>query len=207
MKTIGKILKEARTKKRYSLSRIEEKSKIKKDFVDYLEREKWEQLPDYAVVSGFVKSLSHYLDLDEKQTLAFLRRDYPPKKVTMNPKPDVSSKFIWSPKLTYIVGTGIVIAGILGYLSYEYIRFISPPELTVTDPKNGEVVKQTSVKVDGKADADAVVKVNNQPVLTDEDGNFSTDINIYEGTTEIVIKAVSRSGKETVVKRNIKPEL
>ena len=43
--------------------------------------------------------------------------------------------------------------------------------------------------------------------LVDEEGNFALQINIISDTKEIVVSAKSRAGKETVIRRNINPEL
>jgi len=206
MKTIGDFLKEARAKKRYSLAKLEEATKIKKDFIEAVEKEDWKSLPDYSVVVGFVKNIAVYLQVGERQAMALLRRDYPPQKLFVNPKPDVSRQFIWSPKLTFLVGVGTVVAVIAGYLAFQYVRFISSPHLEVFEPKDGQTVNTALIRVSGKTDIDAVVKANNQPILVADDGKFSADVEIFAGTGEIVVKAISRSGKETTVKRMIKPE-
>jgi len=207
MKTIGGAIKEARTRKKYSLSKLENVTKIKKDFISALEKEDWGHLPEFPVLSGFVKSIAGALGVGEKSLLALLRRDYPPKALSINPKPDVSDKFVWSPKLTFAVGVGIVMVLVLGYLGIQYKKFISPPSLNVLEPKEEQVVKERRVKVVGKTDGDAIIKINNQPVLLDSEGNFEAEIEIFEGTNEIVVKAQSRAGKETVVRRKIIPEL
>jgi len=80
MRTIGVLLKEARGKKRYSLDYLAQLTKIKKDFIERIENEDWASLPDFTVVTGFVKSVSKSLDLEERNTVALLRRDYPRSK-------------------------------------------------------------------------------------------------------------------------------
>ena len=207
MRTIGQVLKEARVRKRYSLLHLEELTKIKKDFIENLEKENWTYLPEYPVLIGFAKNISKFLEIDERGSVALLRRDYPPKKLSINPKPDVSDKFVWSPKLTFLLGAAVVIAGVLGYLGFQYVRFVSPPPLEVTRPREEEVVKERNLKVVGKTSSDATIKVNNQPVLVSDEGEFVAEIEIFEGTREIEVRAISRAGKETVVKRKIKPEL
>jgi cytoskeletal protein RodZ len=57
MNSIGKILKNARIKKKLSLSSLSDKTKIKRDFLDAIEKEEWEKLPEFPVVLGFVKSI------------------------------------------------------------------------------------------------------------------------------------------------------
>ena len=207
MNTIGSLLKDARVRKRFSLAKLETETKIKKDFIQAVEEENWQALPDYSVVVGFVKNVANYLGVKERSAVALLRRDYPPQKLSINPKPDVSKQFIWSPKLTFLVGMGTVIALILGYLGFQYVGFISPPPLSLNQPQEGQVVGGVSVTVSGKTNPEATVKANNQPILVNADGTFSAEVEIFKGTSEIVVTATSRSGKETTLRRNIKPEL
>lgn len=203
MKTIGKILKDARIEKRYSAIKVENLTRIKRDFIDAIEREDWNSLPPFPTVLGFVKSLAGALDLSEKNVTAVLKRDYPPKKLNINPKPDIDKKFVWSPRLTFLVGSGIVLLGIFGYLLFQYIRFISPPHLTLISPRPDQVVMQNTVLVSGSTDTDAKIVVNNQPVSVNEDGNFSVYLDVAKNTTEISVTATSRSGKATTVSRKI----
>jgi cytoskeletal protein RodZ len=206
MKTIGELVKDTRAKKRYSLAKVEDATKIKREFIEAIEKQNWKVLPDYPVVAGFVKNIAQYLGINRNQAVALLRRDYPPQKLSINPKPDVSKEFIWSPRLTFLVGVATIVILVLGYLGFQYSKFIGPPALEVIEPKEGQVVESRSIKVSGKTDSDAVVKANNQPILVNDEGAFVAEVQIFEGTTEIVIKATSRSGKETTIRRMIKPE-
>lgn len=207
MKTIGRAIKEARIKKRYSLSKLENATKIKKDFIVALEQENWQDAPDFPVLAGFVKSIARALGTSEKSLLALLRRDYPPKALSINPKPDIENKLIFSPKLTFAVGVGIIVVLLLGYLIFQYRTFVAPPSLSVFEPKEEALITERFVRVSGKTDSDAIIKINNQPVLLDSEGNFVAEIEIFEGTSEIEVKAQSRAGKETVVRRKIKTKL
>lgn len=203
MKTIGEILKTARASKKMSFQKLEEKTKIKSDFIKALENEEWNNLPAFPTVLGFVKSLAAQLGVDVKGAVAVLRRDYPRKSEAVSPKPDTINKFVWSPKLTFFVGIGIVLASVFGYLIFQYAGFVSPPTLNVETPKEGETVDGKYVVVSGTTDLDAKIIVNNQPVIVDENGKFLIGLEIVPETKEIEIKASSRSGKETIIKRNI----
>jgi len=205
MRTIGKIFKDSRIHKKISLSKLEELTKIKKEFIQAIENEDWELLPEYPSVLGFVKSISGRIGMDSKKAVALLRRDYPPKDVKINPKPDISKKFIWSPKLTFLVGISVVIMIVALYLGVEYKKFISPPELDLVLPREGQLVDDRHLLVEGATDVDSTVKVNNQPVLVDEDGNFSFELEVSEKTEKIVVVAQSRSGRETTLERHITP--
>lgn len=203
MKTIGQIIKDARTAKNISFKKLEDITKIKASFVESIEKEKWSALPTFPTVLGFVKTLSTTLEIDPKMTVAVLKRDYPPNKISINPKPDVSSKFSWSPKFTFAIAIGVVIFFVLGYLGFQYKKFVSPPSLSVESPKENQIVSGNSVLVFGATDSDAKIIVNNQAVLTNDDGKFSVSIEITPETREIDIVAVSRSGKINEINRKI----
>jgi len=197
---------DARARKRFSLKKLEEITKIKSVFIEAIEKERWQALPAFPTVLGFVKSISAPLGLNEKMTIAVLKRDYPPRKLNINPKPDAVSRFSWSPKLTFAVGIVLVVIAILGYLGFQYTRFLSPPDLTIDSPKENQIVTGSSVLVFGSTDSDAKITVDDQPVLVDQDGKFSVSIGVSNTTKEIVIDAISRSGKERVISRKITVE-
>lgn len=207
MKTIGLHLKSERRAKNIDISSMEEKTKIKREFLLAIEKENWGKLPEYPVVLGFVKNISKFLNIDESKAVALLRRDYPPQKISINPKPDLTESFKWGPKLTFFLGISLILLIIGGYLVTQYIKFISPPYLKVVTPTQEQVVTKTFLRVSGEVDPEATLKVNNQPVLINDDGTFEAEVEIYEGTADIVFVAVSRAGKQTIISRKIKPEL
>ncbi len=206
MLTIGQILKDARIKKNLSLSSLERKTKIKKEFISLIEKNDWDNLPEYPVVSGFVKNIAVFLGLSADNANAFLRRDYPPRKLLISPKPDVTSKFAWSPKLTFVLGISTITVMVLGYLSFEYKKFITPPEISITYPRDNEVLNGEKVKVQGKTTTDVILTINNQPIILDQEGKFLSEILVTKETKSLVFKVVSRSGKVTEITKNISVE-
>ena len=203
MKTVGAFLKNARIGKKVSLKSLERQTRIKKEFIEAIEREEWKDLPEFPVVSGFVKNIASALDVDWKKAVALLRRDYPPRRLAINPKPDISSGFKWGPKLGFILGVGFVGILIVGYLGFQYLRFMSPPVLEVWKPADGEVLVERDIVVEGKTGPDASVRVNNQPALVADDGTFRAEIEVTEGMDDIKVEAVSRSGKSVIVHRQV----
>lgn len=203
MNTVGQILKEARVKKNISLVKLENLTKIKKEFILLLEKNDWDNLPEFPVVSGFIKNLANSLGISVESANAILRRDYKPKKLSINPKPDVESKFTWSPKLTFAVGISILLILVLSYLGFEYMKFVRPPELSIVSPKENEQILYNTVKIDGKTTTDAILTVNNQPIILDQDGKFVTEIEITKDTKELKFVSISRSGKKTEIVRKI----
>lgn len=196
----------AREEKKFSLEKLESLTRIKKEFIQAIENEDWEKLPEYPIVLGFVRNIAEGLDVSPTTALALLRRDYPPKSLKISPNPDVEKKISWSPKTSFLVGIGIFLILILGYLGIQYTKFMSPPSLEITKPKEEEVILSNRITVEGKTETDSKLEVNNQPVLVDADGNFKEEIEVSKETKELVFKSISRSGKETEVVRKISVE-
>ena len=144
------------------------------------------------------------MNIGKDKAVALLRRDYPPQKLDVNPKPDVKEKFSWSPRSTFIVGVILAVLAVGVYLLVQYINFIRPPSLVIVEPQEEALVSESKLVVVGNTNTDATIKVNNQPVIVNEDGEFSVEISITEETSEIIVVAQTRSGKLTEVVRKIK---
>lgn len=203
MKTIGATIKQVRKIRKLSIKELSEKTKIRETFIRDIEHEKWARLPEYPVVLGFIKSISNALEINTKNVVALLRRDYPPQKLIINPKPDPKPEFRWNPKLTFFTGVGIVLAVVIGYLVFQYSQFVRPPALDVIRPTEGQVVSGQSLEVSGTTDPNATVTVNDQPAYVDDSGHFYTELEISDQTSNIVVAAKSRSGKESREVRKI----
>lgn len=208
MRKIGEFLKEERIKKKLTLVQMERDTKIKKHFIDLIEKGDWENLPEYPITSGFIKTIAKSLRIPEETAMAVLRRDYPfdKKKVSINPKPDLKLKVSISPKILAAALSILMIMFFLGYLLYQYFQYISPPKLIVDRPTENQEVTVGNIVVAGKTDSDVTLSVNNQRVLVSETGEFSDKIEVDEQTKDIVFVAKSRYGKETVVIRKIVPK-
>jgi len=214
MNTVGNIIKDARLKKGFSRTDLGDLTHIRTTFIAAIETGDWEKLPDFAILSGFVKSIAHFLDIDETLVMSTFRREYPPKLRELEPKmkknpmtKELNKKIVWGPRITFLIGVFIVIFVVLGYLGFQYKKFNAPPTLSVSEPTENQTVNNYILEVDGKTDSDATVSVNDQPVIVDNSGSYTTQIEVSKDTNLIVVRAKSRSGKETTVSRRIRVAL
>lgn len=203
MKTVGQFLKEKRVTSGVSISKLSKETKIRKSYIRSIEKMQWRELPEYPVVVGFVKSMAGSLGINKEAAVALLRRDYPPKRLPINPKPDVSENFSLTPRLAFITGTVLILLFIVSYLVYQYISFNSPPDLVVQSPTDNMVVTESLLNVQGRTEPDTTLQVNDQPVLVGDNGEFKAEIEISEETQTIEFVSVSRAGKETIQRRTI----
>lgn len=206
MKKIGESLTEFRVGKNYSRRIVSQKTKIKEEFIGLIEEENWSALPEFAVVLGFVRNIASAVDMPVDKAVALLRRDYPSVGKPMPPKPDIVNKFLWTPRMTFVAGVGVIVVALLGYLVFEYFQFVKPPTLVVSSPYENEVVRSLEIEVIGATDSDATVVVNGQPLVIDQVGSFRQTLEITKETQTLNFEAVSRSGRKNSLVRKIKIE-
>lgn len=82
-----------------------------------------------------------------------------------------------------------------------------PPTLTVNSPTEGMVTNNATLVVSGVTNdatsSPVTLKVNNQPVEVQENGQWSTTIALTEGENTITIVATDSAGKTSTVTRHV----
>lgn len=210
MRTVGKILKDARRERFLSLDEVERHTKIRKELLEALESDNYDKLPPATFVQGFIKNYGKYLGLDVAKLLAIFRRDFeasrhPDLVLESFAKPLKENKVFMTPARLFGTVVVLVVFGFFAYLWVEYRSFIGPPSLQVTSPAQEQTVNIPEVAVEGKTDPEAKVKINNQEVGVDRGGNFNADVKLSSSTNTITITAISASkfGRATTIKRTV----
>lgn len=208
MKTVGSILREARTARHLTLKEAESATKIREKFLENIESDDYSRLPSVSYAKGFVKNYSEYLGLDSATVLAFFRRQtMEVSRSSLLPKREpatLNKSFI---QLTPGRFLGIILAILviifLGYLGLQYGKINLPAVLSIESPTNQFVTRERRVDVLGQTDADATVTVNGVSVLVRGDGKFFDQVSLDPGVNKITIVATSRFGKSTTVTREV----
>lgn len=82
-----------------------------------------------------------------------------------------------------------------------------PPTLSITSPANGLVTKSSSVTVIGKTNdvtsSPVTVTVNGTKVTIADDGTFTTNVSLKEGSNTITVIATDSAGQKTTVTRTV----
>lgn len=203
MKTVGEILKETREKKQINLSEVEKVTKIRKHFLEALEKNDFSEIAEATVVRGFIKNYAEFLGLSSRDLLAIFRRDFiEDKKGQILPRgvyePLYQPKFSWTPKLTIIFSVAALFLVLTVYLSFQLFGLLAAPSLEIYSPKNRESVKETEIKIQGKTSPDATVSINGEMILVSPSGSFEKNVTLSSGENKILIEATSRRGKKRV---------
>lgn len=206
MKTVGEILSQERKRKNISLEEVETSTRIRKKVLESLEKGDWKNLPSATFVKGLIKNYGKYLGLEEKELLAFYRREFDernqPKKVIVT-KSVKGSRWRLTPQLATFGVVAAAVVLIIGYLFFQYQSFTGPPMLNLTEPKDNTKVNSLEVNLVGTTWEDALLKVNGQDVSLSPGGTFSLSVGLNPGINTLTVTAANRFGKISTEKRTI----
>lgn len=211
----GKALKEKRKEKGYSLEYIQEETKIRKFYLEALEKEDFAVLPYKVYAVGFVKKYSRFLELDEKEMVDwFIHLAYPDEEdddemvidgFEKEPKPIPYKKIAVA--AVFLLAAIWLGSYLVDILTGNYSDFVVPqaeeqganniPDTQkLIDP--GEEKKETTPKAALLIEANSECWVN---IIVDDVEEFTGVIlagtsKYFEGEQSIYIKAGNAGGIE-----------
>jgi len=126
MKTVGQILREKRLEKGISLEEVATATKIRKKYLELLERNDFPQIGQGTTVKGFIKNYGEFLGLSAGLLLAIFRRDFAEDKVGQVvlrglAQPLSQKKFFWNPRKTVVLALAVFVLLFLGYLGLQIL--------------------------------------------------------------------------------------
>jgi len=203
--TLGEKLARARTEQEITLEKAAEDTRIKKEYIIFLERGEYNKLPGLLFIENYLKTYTNYLHL----SWARVKKMYEQEKVLYKEpvKPGKSALHIKRalnvPKLVYVLVVALMVVVIFSYLGFEISNIVEPPSLTVNLPDN-YVVDDRSIQLIGQTDEEATISINSQMINVDESGGFKEVISLQEGINTIKIVAKKKHSKENVIIKQVK---
>ena len=206
MKTVGQILGDERKKQNKSLSEIYQSTKIPISALKKIELDQFSSLPMATFTKGFLKNYAECLSMDSVKILAIFRRDFiETKKGRILPKElshDISKTgFGINPRTLSKLGVGFLLALVMVYFALQLKTIVLPPKISINEIPS--VVINEDITIQGKVDREAVVTINDDLILLD-DNKFSHTIKLENGTNKIELKAIDRRKKESSIILEIK---
>lgn len=195
----GQRLKEERLKQGLTLEEVSRTTKIRKDFLDAIEKSEYDRLPASTFAQGFVRNYTQFLELPEEEVLPIFRREFDEERIyKVLPQGMERTDFPLSRiKKSQIILIPFLFLVLVLYLLFQYKDAIVSPEVSVLSPKENQVVTSNLILVSGTTKPDNLVFINNFQVSVDEDGKFRKSVSAFPGEAQIKIKVVNRFNKTT----------
>ncbi len=206
MKKLSDILLETREEKGISLDKVEQDTKIKKEFLEAIEKGDYIKLPSESHAMGFVKNYARYLGLPLASTVPLFRREYSARHAQhivpnfRKTQHKFNRQFL-SAKV-FLAAAVFLIVGI--YIFLQYSSLIFPPRLNITSPHPNEEISGNVVNVLGQTDPYATVTVDGEDVYVNLQGTFRKSIYMFSGDSKVDVVAKNRFGKTSEKVVNVK---
>lgn len=219
MARFGEVLRERRERKGITLEQAAEDTRIREKFLAALESGDHHALPGAVYTKGFLRSYAEYLDLDGADLIALYtaeRVTTPEAPRTFEPmRPVLRSGVFISPTVLVPIVVLALVVGFIGYMSYQFASFATPPRIEVLEPAASDTLARASeYVVRGRTVRDGRVTIRVFPgptTLADirpaSDGTFSATIELRPGINHIEIRVLDAAGKASEVARTIRYEI
>ncbi|PJA45579.1 hypothetical protein CO174_02650 [Candidatus Uhrbacteria bacterium CG_4_9_14_3_um_filter_50_9] len=205
--TLGEKLKAMRREANFTLSEMEQKSKIRKAFIKAFEEGAYDQLPAPIYARNYLKTyvkilggdVSYFLNQfeEERGTCDFVSSARLPRRRTRALQFLVASKFVK-------VGTLLLISfAVLGYVGVQLKAIAAPPDLLVYEPNDGVLTDHALITVTGHAEEGSQVLINGETVLLSTNGFFETQVALERGVNVITIESTKRYSRPAVEHRHV----
>jgi cytoskeletal protein RodZ len=203
---VGRLLRQQRRLHKLTLGQVELATKIRGKYLRLLEADDTTELANDVYTRGFLRSYAEYLGLSghdivlqfEVQRGSLVSSPMARRSTLIKPR-----RLVYTPSLLIGVLVAAVLIAIVSYLGVQFSSLAGAPKLQVSQPNSDKVVYGSVLNINGHVDGGADVFVNDSPILSDSNGNFSGSIALQDGVNAIVVTAKSKLGKTSTVTRNI----
>ncbi len=206
---VGPQLKARRQALRLSLAQVELDTKIRGKFLTALESGDYSSLPNDIYSRGFVQHYANHLGLDGEAIARAYAKDRGGVAAgeTKRPTLERPPRLVFTGQIAWVLVAGAAAAGIIGYLLWQLSSLAAAPNLSVTAPAGDETINGSVITVSGHTTPGTDVSVDQSPILSDTNGNFSEKVALQNGLNTIRITSDSKLGKQTTVVRNVLAKL
>lgn len=203
-RTLGAILKAARSKAGLTIEEAEKQTKIAIKYLLALESGQYNKMPAEAYNIGYVRCYAEFLKLKPEKIIQLYKLERSNQRLKPNttspqlmPKRLGDWSFLVTPKLLGVVGMLAVFGIISGYIVFQIRKFAEPPMLEITNVPSEFTSNKDVVLLEGRTAEGAILSMNSEPIFVSSTGNFSQDVQLSPGLNQILIQAKNRADNES----------
>ncbi len=215
---LGEILRQQRERKGITLEQAAEDTRIREKFISALESGDHQALPGAVYTKGFLRNYADYLDLDSTELVALYTAERvatpePPRRFEPM-RPVMRSNVFISPTILVPVVVLAAVVLFVGYLSYQFAAFATPPRIEVLEPAGDTIAARGEYTVRGRTVPEGRVTVRVFPgpdtfadIRPAADGTFAVTVQLHPGPNHIEVQVLDPAGKLSQVSRSVRLEV
>ena len=203
---MGERLKACREKSGCSLTEAARATGVSAKYLTAIESGQLNKLPGEVYARNFLKVYSKFLGENCSECLSLYQSEKniytktkKSDKVDFKKPVERISKFhlVVTPKIVRGLVIGLLALACLVYLGVKVKAIVTPPTLLISQPADNLVTKDNFINIVGQAEPEAILAINGQQIIADEEGNFNETIDLRPGINIIEVKAEKRHGQQT----------
>lgn len=210
IQTLGEKLTAHRQSMGLSQEKVARSMNINVRYIRLFERNNYKALPADVYALNILKHYAQTLKLNpytvaeifKKEKALYLKTQQSKNKMEQRRWQKVSN-FILNPKFIKYGAIFLLILAMLYYLGWSVNKIISPPMLVIYTPEDNFVTTERQIIVSGQTEKEVTLKINNQPILLDQNGNFSVPLDLQKNLNLIKISAQKKNSKTQVLYRQV----
>jgi cytoskeletal protein RodZ len=200
METLPEYLKDARVSFSYDLHHVGKITNISEKFLESLEEGAYHKLPADVYVYGFLRKLAELYRSDPDILIEQYKKErgiHDQLNRTPVYKSYKEPKLTITPKTITLAAVVLFILFVLGYLIFQVNALNRPPFIKIAEPADGARITSSSLLVQGQTTPGTNLRINEQQVFVDSEGNFKQPVSISPGEKILKFVATNNFGKES----------
>ncbi len=199
--TLGERLKKRREELGLSLETIARETKSPARSIRALEEDDFGYFSAKIYALGILRKILAALPDDPKEEfMAEFNNEWEVRnfrnKKELIPLPENRSREPYiTPRKLGLAGGTVLLAALLLFLGFRFVRFIGPPILLVEEPGPETSTSEPMVRVKGRTEKESQLTVNGRELRIDENGNFNEEIELAAGLNALEFWVQDRFGK------------
>ena len=185
---------------------------IQAGYLKALETGDYDSLPGEVYAKSFLKNYAQYLSLNPHVLVAQYCNE---RTIYQNIGKAAAEKYhhpvakisrahlLVMPKIFRSFAIILLAAIVVTYLGLKVQAIIAPPRLQLLTPATDFVTSESVVTVSGSVPSGAILTVNGQQVVADEQGYFSEDVDLKFGINTIEVRAKKKHSQEAIITRQV----
>lgn len=206
--TVGEKLKKIREENFYTTKRLAKRLLIHEKYVKAIEAGDYDYLPGEMYTKNFIGSYAKFF---KKNSVPFLNQylEEIKEKRTIYIKTNLEKSstkplvFWGANNLVRNLAISLIIIIFISYIGFEIKKIVTPPELIVYAPQDEQVIRKPTIKIIGKTEKEAKLKINGTIIMPRLDGTFEEEIDLQRGLNIIKISSAKKYSKEKILYRKI----
>jgi len=200
IKTLKDLLNECLSLKNITLEKLAQATGVPLNFLKAIVEEKINQLPPEVYTRGHLKKIAEYLHIDPEEIFQALKRQSALLK-SGDVFPTHRFKLRQKKIIIGVVGILLVLLGIAIYLIINVNHHV---QFDVTEPKSNSITTNDSmITIIGHGQPLDTIFVNGNPIPVQQNGEFTTTIELIPGLNSIEIESKKLFGGSVKITKEV----